>query len=99
MPFNQHIYNGIHRRQCHAHHWQIHSLCGKIHRLPNWCSANVVPCASPKSAEHSEFQVITTHAEPLRKSTHFLHQYMSHLYNINICPFLQRRTVYFHATQ
>jgi hypothetical protein len=37
----------------------------------------VVPRASPKSAEHSEFRVITTHAEPLRKSTHFLHQYMS----------------------
>jgi hypothetical protein len=34
----------------------------------------VVPRASPKSAEHSEFRVITMHAEPLRKSTHFLHQ-------------------------
>jgi hypothetical protein len=60
---------------------------------------NVIPCASPKSAEHSEFRVITAHAKPLRKSTHFLHQYTSHLYNITICPFLQRRTVYFHATQ
>jgi hypothetical protein len=37
----------------------------------------VVPRASPKSAEHSEFRVITTHAEPLIDSTHFLHQYMS----------------------
>jgi hypothetical protein len=38
---------------------------------------DVIPRASPKSAEHSEFQVITAHAEPLRKSTHFLHQNMS----------------------
>ncbi len=77
IPFNQHIYNGIHRRQCRAHHWWIHSLCRKIHRLPNRCSVNVIPCASPKSAEHSEFRVITAHAKPLRKSTHFLHQYTS----------------------
>jgi hypothetical protein len=42
MPFYQHIYNGIHHRQCRAHHWQIRSLCGKIHRLPNQCSANAV---------------------------------------------------------
>jgi hypothetical protein len=46
-----------------------------------YCTAShVIPCASPKSAEHSEFQVITAHAEPLRKSTHFLHQYTSPLY-------------------
>jgi hypothetical protein len=38
---------------------------------------SVIPRASPKSAEHSEFRVITAHAESLRKSTHFLHQYMS----------------------
>jgi hypothetical protein len=38
---------------------------------------SVVPRASPKSGEHSEFRVITKHAEPLRKSTHFLHQYTS----------------------
>jgi hypothetical protein len=37
----------------------------------------VVPRASPKSGEHSEFQVTTAHAEPLRKSTHVLHQYTS----------------------
>jgi hypothetical protein len=39
--------------------------------------AAVVPRASPKSAEHSEFRVTTMHAEPLRKSTHFLRQYTS----------------------
>jgi hypothetical protein len=37
----------------------------------------VIRHASPKSAEHSEFRVITMHVEPLRKSTHFLHQHMS----------------------
>jgi Ca2+/H+ antiporter len=38
---------------------------------------DVVPRASPKSGEHSEFRVTTAHAEPLRKSAHFLHQYTS----------------------
>ena len=43
MPFNQHIYNGIHHRWCRAHHWQIRSLCRKFCRLPNWCgSTNAV---------------------------------------------------------
>jgi hypothetical protein len=41
------------------------------------CCTVVVPSASPKSGEHSEFRVTTVHAEPLRKSTHFLHQYTS----------------------
>jgi hypothetical protein len=42
-----------------------------------WCLRRVVPRASPKSGEHSEFRVTTAHAEPLRKPTHFLHQYTS----------------------
>jgi hypothetical protein len=37
----------------------------------------VVPRASATSGEHSEFWVTTMHTEPLRKSTHFLHQYTS----------------------
>jgi hypothetical protein len=49
------------------------ALSGKM----QWWMVDVIPRASPKSAEHSEFRVIAAHTEPLRKSTHFLHQYMS----------------------
>jgi hypothetical protein len=55
-------------------------MFGTRQGLDKWQDAPwkvVVPRASPKSAEHSEFRVITTHAQSLRKSTHFLHQYMS----------------------
>jgi hypothetical protein len=51
----------------------------QVHQYKNCiCSCRlVVPRASPKSAEHSEFRVTTAHAKPVQKSTHFLHQYMS----------------------
>jgi hypothetical protein len=56
--------------------WSEFSLARRTKR---WCLvfSRFVPRALPKSAEHSEFRVTTAHAEPLRKSTHFLHQYTS----------------------
>jgi hypothetical protein len=54
----------------------------------------VVPRASTTSGEHSEFQVTTAHAEPLRKSTHFLHQYTSPFTMLPSVLFYKERTVY-----
>jgi hypothetical protein len=60
----------------------------------------VVPRASAKSGEHPKFRVTTAHVERASQKIHSLslpiHITLS---NITICPFQQKRTVYFHATQ